>query len=96
VKKLKITTTMADGRELESTTTLADYLLWEKTAKKQIGWSATITDNPTTWESFLGWASLKRTGQITCSYEQFVAGEAEMVDAAQIEADPTPEAATTD
>lgn len=96
MKKLNITTQMADGRELHSVTSMADYLLWEKTSKKQAGWSTSIADNPTTWEAFLAWASLRRTGQIDSSFERFIGGEVDIVDANVIEADPTPVEVITD
>jgi hypothetical protein len=71
---------MADGRVLDSTALLPDFMLFEKTAKKH-GWKAAPSENPVLWEAFLAWASLRRTGQYEGTWEAFIDGEAVLVDA---------------
>jgi hypothetical protein len=80
MKRLEITTEMADGTLLESTTALPDFMLFERTAKKH-GWSTTPSENPTVWEAFLGWASLRRMKLYDGTWEEFVGGAAVNVDA---------------
>lgn len=90
MKRLTIKTDMSDGSTLESSTTMADYLLWERTAKKH-GWSTTVADNPVMWEAFLAWASLRRVGLYEGTWEAFTGGDAVIVDASPaVKADPTP------
>ena len=74
MKQLYFTTELADGTVLESSTILPDFLLWETTAKKH-GWSVVPSENPNRWESFLGWATLKRLGLYTGTYEAFTTGD---------------------
>lgn len=80
MKNLNIITELADGTILESSTALPDYLLFERTAKKH-GWSTTPSDNPAVWESFLSWASLRRTKQYDGTWESFSGGDVANVDA---------------
>lgn len=61
---------MADGRTLTATTTMQDYLRWESTAKAR-GWPVGVAENPSTWEAFLSFAALSRTGQYDGKWEQF-------------------------
>lgn len=71
---------MTDGRVLETTTALKDYVLYETTAKRQKPPWGGISDNPSRWEAFVSWAALRRTGQYSPGFETFL-DEAEIVDA---------------
>jgi hypothetical protein len=70
MRRLNVTAELSDGRTLEAKTTVADTMLWERTARKH-KWSLNVQDNPQTWETFLGWAAIKRTGQTDLGYEAF-------------------------
>lgn len=70
MKRLDVHAVLPDGKELDTKTTVADTMLWERTARKH-KWSLNISDNPQTWETFLGWAALKRTGLTDLGYEAF-------------------------
>lgn len=71
---------MVDGRVLETTTSLRDYVLYETTAKRQRPPWGGISDNPSRWEAFVSWAALRRTGQYAEGFETFL-DAAEIVDA---------------
>lgn len=70
MKQLNVKATLPDGRVLETKSTVADTMLWERTARKH-KWSLNISENPQTWETFLGWAAIKRSGQTEQGYEAF-------------------------
>jgi len=70
MKRLDVRAEMSDGTVLTAKTTVADTTLFEKTARKN-KWSLNISENPTTWETFLGWAAVRRTGQTELGYEAF-------------------------
>jgi hypothetical protein len=88
MKKLTIRTVMDNGDEFDTTTKTADYILFEKTAKTH-RWGG-LSENPALWEAFLAWASLKRTGQYTLTWEKFL-DEVDIVEATQVTVDPTTE-----
>lgn len=87
MKRLAITVELSNGETLEVQSKTADYILWEKTAK-QHKWG-TLSENPALWEAFIGWAACKRAGLYSGSWDQWQQ-DIEMVDAEQIERDPTP------
>jgi hypothetical protein len=94
MKRLDVHATLFDGTELKATTALRDYILFETTAKRQKPPWGGITENPTRWEAFVSWAALRRTGQYTGGFDQFL-DEVEVVDASSEEdVDPTNQAAT--
>jgi len=80
VKRLNVRAEMVDGRTLETTTSLRDYVLYETTAKRQKPPWGGIGDNPSRWEAFVSWAALRRTGQYSDTFEAFL-DAAEIVDA---------------
>lgn len=80
MKRLAVHAEMTDGRVLEATTALKDYLLYETTAKRQKPPWGGISESPSRWEAFITWAALRRTGQYTGSFDAFQ-DEAEIVDA---------------
>ena len=80
MKRLNVRAEMVDGRTLETTTSLRDYVLYETTAKRQKPPWGGIGDNPSRWEAFVSWAALRRTGQYSDTFEAFL-DAAEIVDA---------------
>lgn len=80
MKRLNVRAEMVDGRVLETTTSLRDYVLYETTAKRQKPPWGGIGDNPSRWEAFVSWAALRRTGQYSDTFEAFL-DAAEIVDA---------------
>jgi hypothetical protein len=70
MKRLDVRAELPDGRTVTARTTVADTMLFERTARKH-KWSLNISENPSTWETFLGWAALRRTGQTDLGYEPF-------------------------
>jgi hypothetical protein len=70
LKRLDVKAELPDGRVVTAKTTVADTMLYEKTARKH-KWSLNIQENPSTWETFIGWAAIKRTGQTDLGYEAF-------------------------
>ena len=77
MKRLDVRAELPDGRVLETKTTVADTMLWERTARKH-KWSLNISENPQTWETFIGWAAIKRSGQTDLGYEAFCAEALEL------------------
>jgi len=88
VKRLDIHVEMENGDVFDVTTRTSDYLLYERTAK--IHKWGTVSDNPALWEAFLAWASLRRVGKFSGTWEAFQK-DVEMVEAKQQNVDPTPE-----
>jgi hypothetical protein len=86
MKKIDFVVEMDDGTTLKVTTKMADYVLYETTAKRQKPPWGGIGDNPSLWETFVSWAALRRTGQFSSSFEAYqkevgmVSGEAQDVD----------------
>jgi hypothetical protein len=72
VKRLNVRAELVDGRVLETTTSLRDYVLYETTAKRQRPPWGGIGDNPSRWEAFVSWAALRRTGQFADGFETFL------------------------
>jgi hypothetical protein len=80
MKKLDVHATLFDGTELKATTALKDYILFENTAKRQKPPWGGPGDSPSRWEAFVSWAALRRTGQYSAGFEQFL-DEVEVVEA---------------
>ena len=87
MKRLAISVELESGEKWTVQSKTVDYLLWETTAKKH-KWGG-IGDNPALWEAFIGWAASRRLGHYAGTWEQWQK-DIDMVDAEQIEADPTP------
>lgn len=89
MKRLNVRAEMNDGRVLEATTSLKDYVLYETTAKRQKPPWGAVGENPSLWESFVSWAALRRSGQYPGSFDAFQ-NDADIVDASAEEpVDPT-------
>jgi len=86
VKRLDVRAEFANGKLLEATTSMKDYILWETTAKRQKPPWGGITENPSRWEAFITWAALRRTEQYSAGFETFL-DEAEIVDASAPDTD---------
>ena len=80
MKRLNVRAEMVDGRVLETTTAMKDYILFETTGKRQKPPWGGLSDNPSRWEAFVSWAALRRTGQYAGGFETFL-DEADIVDA---------------
>ena len=80
---------MVDGRVLETTTAMRDYILFETTAKRQKPPWGGMNENPSRWEAFVSWAALRRTGHYPGSFETFL-DEADIVEATAPDADVEP------
>jgi len=90
VKRLDVHVELFDGRVLETKTSLADYVLYETTAKRQKPPWGGVSESPSRWEAFVSWAALRRTGQYAGSFDAFLT-EADLVDASTEEpVEPTP------
>jgi hypothetical protein len=82
---------MVDGRVLEATTALKDYVLYDTTQKRQKPPWGGLQENPSRWEAFVSWAALRRTGQYGGGFDTFL-DEADIVDASapeEAEVEPT-------
>ena len=88
MKRLNIKIAMDNGDEFEVQTKTADYLLYEQTAKRH-KWGG-VSDNPALWEAFLAWASARRVGKFSGTWEAFQK-EVDIVEASPEDVDPTKE-----
>jgi hypothetical protein len=60
---------MADGSVLTVQVLNPDYLNWDRTAAKH-NW-ASMSKIPFTWLTFVTWSALRRTGQVSSSWDDF-------------------------
>lgn len=89
MKKLDVHIEMDNGDVFDVQTKTSDYMLYEETAKRH-KWGG-LADNPAKWEAFLAWSALRRLGKYGGTWETFK-GEVDIVEATQIDVDPTPTA----
>lgn len=99
MQRVKIRARLGDGRDVEALSNLSDAVAWERecVARTAAGdpWSVSVVDNPNTWQTWLAWRVLSRSGHIDYDYAAFLES-AESLDIVTLDApDPTqPEAST--